>query len=408
MTRPRGPLGPKIGPLTLAALLVMTGCQAQGPVVLKTRNLTLGQQDFLQQEAYFDAIKQAKELLDQDQDTLLPDASLDAAAWAAEASAEQASKEAASADSAEAAEGADAKGADAKDTDAKNAKDGDDAKSADDAKDKDAASEEASSLVDPLEVKEQEEAQEKADAEKRAYLTSILRTLAYEEVVKADINKQGLDVGSRLLQLREEAEAKLGGPEGVQSQLENAKIPKELWEEALTRQARAQVHRENFERQHPVDEESLKKYARLKGKEAYLLTFIDVTVPTRFIAVDLEESLAADEINVEDLDNRFNHDLFERTSFQMVRDVGKGDSAVFDSGLYAQEPGTVVRYYYDDLYHVVKMLERKTDFSEIRGHVEQLYMDDSYLRYVNQLARDQGLKIYPEQIPGMPVQDNKR
>lgn len=325
--------------LALLASFSLVACEDQGDILVKTRNKSLDREDFYREARYFLTVQEAADLEEDPMD--------------------------AQKDEAEEAE----KKADREEED-----------------------------LDRFKMEEAKK-REEAVALARNQDQAILQNLAYEELVREDPMTQSLDVNSRAKSLEKAALDRLGGEEGVQGRLNRLGLDRQTWEDSIYKQAMTQVHREAFEASHRPSDAELKSYAKRKGDKAGLVSFIDLTVPSREIAEDLQEELEKGEVILEDLDSRFNHDLFDQTAFAMVKRVGVKDPQVFSPEIFDQAVNTVALYYQDQVYHVVKVLEKKTDFPTIRDHVQDLYLDEAYLKYINKLAKKNMLRTYPNRLP---------
>ena len=240
----------------------------------------------------------------------------------------------------------------------------------------------------------------KTEEEREEFLLDVAHQLTMDKLIEGD-TALSFDSTSLSTLAWKEALERFGDEQGLMTQLQNLRLTKDAFLDALRREAQEQAHRAAYFSAHPITEEELLTFYKKNPLQCTLLTYSQVTVPTRAEAVDMVEKLKDSPREIGEYERVVNNDLFEKTSFSRFIDIGIEDKRVRDSAIFQQTLGTV-DFYYDreqELYLVVYVEGRKEEMKDVREVVKKQVETMRYLDYLNKLSKDQDLRFYPEAVP---------
>lgn len=235
--------------------------------------------------------------------------------------------------------------------------------------------------------------------ERQAFLLDVGHQLAIDKLIEAD-KSLAVDSASLSALAWQEALQRFGDEQGLMTQLQNLHLTKDAFLDSLRREAREKAHRTAYFAANPLTEEDLLTYYKKNPKQCTLLTYSQITVPTRAEAVEIVEKLHDSPREMAEYESVMNNDLFEKTSFSRFIDMGIDDRRVGDTDIFSQTLGTV-DFYYDrerELYLVVYVEGRKEEMKDVREVVEKRVENMRYLNYLNRRAKDLDLRFYPKAI----------
>lgn len=235
--------------------------------------------------------------------------------------------------------------------------------------------------------------------ERQAFLLDVGHQLTIDKLIEAD-KSLAVDSASLSALAWQEALQRFGDEQGLMTQLQNLHLTKDAFLDSLRREAREKAHRTAFFSANPLTEEDLLAYYKKNPKQCTLLTYSQITVPTRAEAVEIVEKLHDSPREMAEYESVMNNDLFEKTSFSRFIDIGIDDKRVGDTDIFSQTLGTV-DFYYDrerELYLVVYVEGRKEEMKDVREVVEKRVENTHYLNYLNRRAKDLDLRFYPKAI----------
>ena len=237
---------------------------------------------------------------------------------------------------------------------------------------------------------------EKTEKERNKVLLDLAHQLTLEKVIEAD---KTLSVDSSTLSAAawQQALQRFGDEQGLMTQLQNLHLTKDAYLESLRCEASEKAHRAAYFAAHPVTEEELLDFYKKNPLSCTLLTYSQVTVPTRAEATDMVEKLKAAPRDIGEYESVVNNDLFDKTSFSRFIDVALNDERVRNTAIFEQTLGTV-NFYYDqkaELYLVVYVEGRKDQMKDVRPLVVEQVENRRYLDYLNQLSKAEDLRFYP-------------
>lgn len=235
------------------------------------------------------------------------------------------------------------------------------------------------------------------DAEgEEARKQKVLELLAYDALTAADM--PDYDSTSDVTVLWNAYEEKLGGREGLLSQLSGYGLDESSFRTLLAGEARSREHRRRFDAAQATSEETLQKFFSEHRSACELISFTEYVVPTRDEAKEIKLRLEESEEAKKELEQDYNTDVFDTTYVQHYDKVGLEDEKVFDADLLTQEPESVEIYAANDLYHVVVLEKKESDFSVLQERIREQYLVDAYKKEMDGEARAARLQLFPENL----------
>ena len=241
---------------------------------------------------------------------------------------------------------------------------------------------------------------DQTDQDKNRFYKDVARQMmtdaliAKDEALVTNSDKLFADAWSEAVQ-------RFGGEKGLLAQLQNYHISKEYFSDSLRSVARQKAHRTAFYTAHPVTEDAVKAYFEKHKKESALLTYSQVTVPTRSEAKEIVQKLKNSPKEIAEYESVVNNDLFEQTTFHRYTDIGYDDPDVVDTDIFTQPLGSVA-FYYDasrEIYAVVYLEGRKDAYKDVKKAVQNKVQEQQYLEYLNALAKKYDLRFDVNSVP---------
>lgn len=231
-------------------------------------------------------------------------------------------------------------------------------------------------------------------------LTALtIDTLVFEQLAQNEMKGRQDEITRVFTERRQQIVDRLGGQDAYAAQLRGYQLTQEAFEASLRRQVVSDLHYERYASDHQPSEETLQEYIKKKGDEAKLIDFTEVVVPTNTESDNLLKQFTAELPPFESLSAKYNFDNFDTTWAAQHTAVGKGDESIFRTDILTQAVGTTRVHRYNSLFHVITVTKRYDDFATMKDHVKDLFLKENYLAYMNELARDQHVRVFEDKIP---------
>ena len=237
----------------------------------------------------------------------------------------------------------------------------------------------------------------------RARQKQVLQMLVWEAMIREDASNKGMDVEKPYQDLWNKTLDEFGDLKSLEVQLRSLGISEVSFKNSLRRQAMVETHRKKIAKVLAPSKEDLEKFYQKNQEKCALISYIQVSLPTRAEAQDLAKSWKKDPSSIPDSEAKYNGDLFENTRYDQFSSVGLNDPRLADPEIFKQEKESVNWYYSNDLYYVIYVNDRRTAFSEVEPQVRTLYEEDAYLKYMKNLAGKLHVHLYEKNLP--PVQE---
>jgi len=244
-----------------------------------------------------------------------------------------------------------------------------------------------------------EEARLERESDRRERLVD---QLALELLIRHDPLFDPTAVQRQADALYADAVKRFGGEKSLTNQLDAYQVSGERFRASLYNQAMTTWHAEQFALTHPISASDRENYYNRHRKEAVLLNFTEIVVPTRTEAKALVKQIAEQPEEIGNLAEKYNNDPFDHTSVTNHERVGLGDDALISDELLDMALSDADYFFADGRYHVIYITHRHDRFEELTAHIDRLLMNRRYKDYLDQLAMDQGLQIDRGHIPSQP------
>lgn len=228
----------------------------------------------------------------------------------------------------------------------------------------------------------------------------VLDQLVYEEMIRQDRDLTVPDLTLRVDALWARAMERFDGQEGLEAQLRAYEMTVDQFRSSLSGQALQEAHRQAYRDANPISTKDLELYFEKEGARCFLVSYTDIGVPTRSGAEEIKDLVSQDPREVTGLTDQYENDVYENTFVVEREEVGIDDEDLPDQDILSQDPESVETYYGDDeLYHVILIRKKITEFASLRDHIEKLALDDRYETYIQSLSRQLEVQIFEENIP---------
>ncbi|MDY6085177.1 MAG: hypothetical protein SPI19_00295 [Peptoniphilaceae bacterium] len=236
------------------------------------------------------------------------------------------------------------------------------------------------------------------DAVRERYV-ALARQLTYEALIARD-RKLSVDATAEAVAANDAVQARFGDAAGLQVQLDAFGVSAGELSGTLSEAAKASAHVKAFLAASPTTTDDIDRYIAKHPKEAALVSYTEITVPTRKEANEVKAALEADATAAVKGAEKYNRDLFEATTLGAYRDIAYDDARVPDEDLFAMAVGETEIFYQSDprRYRVVHLDGKKDSRPDVEEHVRAVLDRERYLAYVNQLAKDHQLRFFEDEI----------
>lgn len=227
----------------------------------------------------------------------------------------------------------------------------------------------------------------------------VLDQMVFDESLQQDTKIRPQGVTAKVDELYQEALDRFDGEEGLQAQLKAFGVTEVDYRAELEKEAYHLLHEEAYREYHPLSSEDLQKYYEGNREDMALVSYVDITVPTKSSADTVKATLTDDIGELAAIEEEYQNDIYDSTSVQEFQQIGAGDDRLVSRRILQQDLEAIEVYLVDELYHVIIVKDKVTDYTALVDHVRDRAYKDHYESYIQSLSRQLEVKVFPDRIP---------
>lgn len=263
-------------------------------------------------------------------------------------------------------------------------------------------SEDADEFAMSLDEEAQEEALQRERARSQERLDrrrQVLDQMVFDETIMQDNEIRPQGVTAKVDELYQDALDRFDGDQGLSAQLKAFGVSEADYRKQLEKEAYKLLHEEAYRSHYPLSNEDLSDYYDKNKDSVALVSYIDIAVPTKSSAEMVKETLTNDIGELASIEEDYANDIYDNTSVNHFQQLGAGDDQLVTRRILQQDVDAIQVYLVDELYHVIIVNDKVTEYEDLVEHVKDMAYKDHYQSYIQSLSRQLEVQVYPDRIP---------